>query len=77
MSEADLDNLLDIVRDSGKACYCEECQGTQCRKIWCTGPLHDICLKMDESTLGDLEDLILSTRFIINMDQTLDKYRIR
>ena len=77
MSEGDLDNLLDIVRDSGKACYCEECRGTQCSKIWCTGPLHDLCLKLDEGTLSELEDLILGTRFIINMDQTLDKYRIR
>ncbi|UJH66453.1 hypothetical protein [Allomuricauda sp. SCSIO 65647] len=76
MSETDLAHLLEIVRDSGKPCFCEECKGQKCSKIWCNGPFHDMCLKMDESNQAQLEDLILGTQFILNMDQTLEKYSI-
>ncbi|MEM7484494.1 MAG: hypothetical protein AAF348_04735 [Bacteroidota bacterium] len=76
MSEDDLLHLLEVVRNSDGACFCEECKGSQCSKIWCSGPMHDLCLKIDEGRLEKLEDLIVGTQFIINMNQTLEQYRI-
>ncbi|MEM9141346.1 MAG: hypothetical protein AAGA86_00070 [Bacteroidota bacterium] len=76
MSEADLHRLLNIVRDSDRPCYCNACGGKKCRKIWAKGPLHELKLKLDDQTLPQLEDLILGTRFILNMDDTLNQYRI-
>lgn len=77
MSENDISNLLDIVRNSHEPCNCEECGGKQCNKIWTTNPLIDTCLKVDDEILGLMEDLILGTQFILNMDATLEKYRIK
>ncbi|MEX0274249.1 MAG: hypothetical protein AB3N16_07725 [Flavobacteriaceae bacterium] len=76
MSEQDLAHLLDIVRDADRPCFCKECDGSRCGKIWCAGPMHDLCLKLDEDKLAELEDLIMGTRFILGMDQTLERYRI-
>lgn len=76
MSVDDLSHLLEVVRNSDKACFCEECQGNPCNKIWCSGPMHDLCLKIDEDRLKLLEDLIVGTQFTLNMNQTLEEYRI-
>ncbi|GAB5475243.1 MAG: hypothetical protein Mars2KO_33420 [Maribacter sp.] len=76
MSRADLDHLLAIVIKSHEPCYCEECGG-QCNKIWCANPLIDICLKVDEAILRQMEDLIRGTQFMLNMDSTLQQYRLK
>ncbi|MDD7888132.1 hypothetical protein [Flavivirga sp. 57AJ16] len=76
MSEAELHNLLKIVRDSDKPCFCDECAGEKCNKIWCTNPLIDICLKMDEYKLELIEDLILRALFFLEMNSTLVQLHI-
>ncbi|RNC89492.1 MAG: hypothetical protein ED555_08405 [Allomuricauda sp.] len=76
MSEADLAHLLEIVRDSDRPCFCDECNGSKCSKIWCTSAMHDLCLKIDEGRLQQLEDLIVGTQFILHIDDTLSQYRI-
>ena len=55
---------------------CSECQGTVSNKIWCTNPLIDICLKFNEVNLEKIEDLIIGTQFILNMDKTLKKFAL-
>ncbi|QLG46292.1 hypothetical protein [Costertonia aggregata] len=77
MSRADLEHLLVIVRKSYEPCSCVECDGNPCEKIWSTNPLIDICLKVDRSILTMIEDLIKGTQFMINIDTTLEKYRLR
>lgn len=77
MSEKDLQQLLVIVRGSHKPCNCEDCKGSPCNKIWCSSPMIDICLKVNEPILKKMEDLIEGTQFILNLDATLDTYRIK
>lgn len=77
MSRDDLSHLLKIVRRSHEPCTCEECGGNQCNKIWCTNPLIDICLKVDEPILKKMVDLIKGTQFMLDMDDTLDEYRLK
>lgn len=77
MSDTDMVYLLKIVRGSHKTCPCEDCKGEACNKIWCTNPLIDICLKVDEPVLNELEDLIQGARFMMHMDATLDKEGVR
>lgn len=77
MSRADLSHLLKIVKRSHEPCTCEECGGNHCNKIWCTNPLIDICLKVDEPILNKIEDLIKGTQFILNIDDTLDEFRLQ
>lgn len=77
LSESDIAYLLKIVRDSHEPCSCAECKGKRCNKIWTTGPFIDICLKVDDDILEQMEDLILGTQFILNMDATLEKHRIK
>lgn len=77
MSRDDLTHLLKIVQKSHEPCTCEECGGNQCDKIWCTNPLIDICLKVDEPILHKMEDLIKGTQFILNIDDTLEQYRLK
>lgn len=76
MCEEDLDNLLRIVHGSFDPCFCENCQGQACNKIWCSNALADICLKVNEPTLNLLDDLIKGTKFILNMNETLDIHRL-
>lgn len=77
MSREDLTHLLKIVRRSHEPCTCVDCGGNQCNKIWCTNPLIDICLKVDEPILKKMEDLIKGTQFMLDMDDTLDEYRLK
>ena len=77
MSEPEIKNLLSIVHRSDKPCNCEYCKGELCNRIWTTSSLVDICIKVDDIILGYLEDLILGTLFILNMNDTLNKYRIK
>lgn len=77
MSRDDLNHLLKIVRKSHEPCTCHECGGNQCNKIWCKNPLIDICLKVDEPILEKIEDLIRGTQFILNIDDTLEEYRLQ
>lgn len=77
MCTEDLDNLLQIVKGSYEPCNCEDCGGKVCNKIWCSNPLVDICLKVNEPTLDLIEDLIKGTKFILNMESTLDKHKLR
>ena len=58
-------------------CNCDNCKGEICGKIWTTSSLVDICIKVDDIILGYLEDLILGTLFILNMNSTLEKHRIK
>lgn len=77
LSESDMAYLLEIVRNSHEPCHCGECKGGRCNKIWTTGPWVDICLKVDDDILELMEDLILGTQFILNMDATLEKHSIK
>ena len=76
MSEADLEHLLEIVRQADEPCFCPECNGAPSKKIWSTGPYHDICLKVDDGQREEMEDLIVGTQFVLNIDDTLSQYRI-
>ena len=76
MSRDDLSHLLKIVQKTSEPCTCSDCGGNQCNKIWCTNSLIDICLKVDNETLYKMEDLIKGTQFILNIDDTLEEYRI-
>lgn len=76
MSMTDLNNLLRIVTKPGEVCNCEECQNSPYKKIWCSNPLVDICLKVDEVTLGQVEDLILGTKFMLEVETTLNENSI-
>ncbi len=77
MSEYELNSLLEIVRNSGKPCVCDNCNGDKCTKIWTTSSLIDICIKIDDTILELLEDLILGTMFILNMKNTLEENEIK
>lgn len=77
MSESDISNLLGIIRSSYEPCNCEECGGKRHNKIWTTSPLIDTCLKVDDDILELMEDLILGTQFILNMNATLEKNSIK
>ncbi|WP_147415902.1 hypothetical protein [Ulvibacterium marinum] len=78
MSRSDLDHLLKIVLKShGSSCTCPECGGDRCNKIWCTNPLMDIHLKVDERILFLLEDLIKGTLFILDMESTLEEHLLK
>ncbi len=77
MSIEDLEHLLHIVQGSDKPCNCADCGGLPCEKIWCANPLIDICLKVDGPRLDQLEDLIKGTQFIMNLDATLEQYRMK
>ena len=74
MCKEDLENLLVIVQKSHEPCPCEDCSGKACNKIWCSNPLLDICLKMNESTLDLMEDLIKGTQFMLNLDESIDEF---
>lgn len=76
MSEYELINLLEIVKNSHEPCTCEICDGDRCNKIWTTNSLIDICIKVDDVILELLEDLILGTLFILNMKTTLEENKI-
>lgn len=76
MSEDDLSHFLGIIQDSDQPCQCATCNGGKCNKIWCSNPLVDICLKVSEPILAEMEDLVKGTQFVLNMDETLKKYRI-
>lgn len=76
MSEKDLINLLNIIRKFDEPCNCSECEGKRCNKIWTTGPLIDTVIKVDDEILKHLEDLVLGTQFMINMDATLEQHEI-
>ncbi|MEE9363834.1 MAG: hypothetical protein V3U92_14630 [Cellulophaga sp.] len=77
LSERDMTYLLEVVRCSNTPCSCEECGGKRCKKIWTTTPMIDVCMKVDEDILGLIEDLILGTQFMLSMDATLEKHRIK
>jgi hypothetical protein len=77
MSADDLGHLMSIVKNSNQPCVCADCGGGKCNKIWCSNPLIDICLKVDEPILELMEDLIKGTQFILNMDATLDKFKMK
>ncbi|MCV6628864.1 MAG: hypothetical protein OIF50_03290 [Flavobacteriaceae bacterium] len=76
-SETDLIYLLEIVRDSHKPCNCKNCKGKNGSKIWTTGTLADVCFKIDPDRLKQLEDAILGTQFMLQMDATLEKNQIQ
>jgi len=75
MSKADLEHLLHIVQKTYEPCHCPECKGER-DKIWSINPIVDICLKVNETILDGLEDLIKGTLFILDMDATLQKNKL-
>lgn len=77
MSQTDLINFSKIVNKSDQPCTCEECGGNQCNKIWYTNSLIDVCLKVDEVILPKIKDLIKGTQFMLNIDATLEKHRLK
>ncbi|NAS31337.1 hypothetical protein GTQ40_10170 [Flavobacteriaceae bacterium R38] len=76
MTFNDLDKLLNVVRNADEPCDCPDCKGGPREKIWYTNPLLDVCLKVDDVILTQIEDLIVGTKFILNMNDTLQQYRI-
>jgi hypothetical protein len=78
LSLKELEHLKKIVQNKshGDPCMCSECQGQVSNKIWCTNPLIDICLKFNQDNIEKIEDLIIGTQFILNMDKTLKKYAL-
>ncbi len=80
MSSAELNNLLNVVRSSygvNEVCNCEQCKGERLNKLWKSNPFLDIGLKVDDTILSSLEDLILGTQFILNVDSVLQENRIQ
>ena len=77
MSRKDLNGLAKVIDSLSKPGKCEECGSDNCRKIWYTHELVDVCLKAEGEKLTALNDLVKGAEFILNMDQTLEKYRIR
>lgn len=75
MSRGDVEHMLDIVLKSYEPCNCPECGGKR-DKIWCSNPMIDICLKVDETMLDGLEDLLKGTLFTLDMDDTLQKNKL-
>ena len=76
MTEADLATLLNIIQQSGEPCYCENCQGEKCQRLWCSSRYYEFGLTLDPENTKELVDLIKGTQFLLNMDETLEKYRI-
>ncbi len=77
ISEKEMDYLLEIIRNSQEPCNCQDCNGNRCNKIWTTSPWIDVCIKVNDDILEHMEDLILGTQFILNMDATLEKCKIK
>ncbi|QDO94403.1 hypothetical protein FNB79_10665 [Formosa sediminum] len=76
MTKEDLSSLLTVILQEPAPCTCNNCSGERCNKIWCSNPLLDICLKVDKQKIELLEDLIRGTLFILEIDKTLDEYRL-
>lgn len=76
MTKEDLKDFLVIILQEPPPCTCKECGGERCNKIWCSGPFLDVCLKVNPDVLKQLEDLIRGSLFILEMDKTLDEFRI-
>ncbi|MEH6681507.1 MAG: hypothetical protein V7724_13235 [Sediminicola sp.] len=76
MARDDLSHLLEIVMRPHGPCNCAQCTGDDCHKIWCSGQLFDICLKLDPATLQLLQELIQGTQFVLGVDSTLGKFHI-
>lgn len=80
MTAKELNALLKLVRLSygnDDACNCEQCKGQKLNKLWKTNPYIDLCLKVNDSVLDFLEDLILGTQFTLNLDVVLEEHRIK
>jgi len=76
MTEPEILNLLSIVRRSDVPCNCDQCQGDVCGKIWTSSSLIDTCIKVDDTVAELLEDLILGTLFMRDIDSILDEHKI-
>lgn len=72
MTEKELSDLLKIIKQADKPCQCEACEGKVCNKIWTSNPLIDICIKLDDEVLDELEDLVSWTKFLIKLDSNLE-----
>lgn len=77
LSVNNIDHLLDIIKNSETPCNCEKCNGKKPNKIWTNGLLVDICLKINDDILEQMEDLIVGTKFLLNMDDILEKHKIK
>ena len=76
MTEDDLGKLLQMVQESGQPCYCPECKGERCKRLWCTSKYYEFGLTLNEENKKGLVDLLKGTQFLLNMSQTLEKYKI-
>lgn len=79
MSSGELKSLLKLVRSSyglSESCNCKKCKGVKLNELWKSNKLIDICLKVDDAILECLEDLIVGTHFMLNIDAVLDEHRI-
>lgn len=77
MSHQDLTELKTVIGKFQVPCQCADCKGATCTKIWSSSPRMDFCLKVDKPRLHELEDLIKGTQFILGLDNTLEKYRVK
>ncbi|MCB9426385.1 MAG: hypothetical protein H6584_05080 [Flavobacteriales bacterium] len=76
MTQKELSDLYTIIKNAVKMCDCSHCKGQPCNRIWTSHPLIDICLKIDENTLDELEDLISWTKFLMNFESNLEENNI-
>ena len=77
MTGRDMDALLHVVRNSHEPCHCENCGGKRRNTILTTSPLIDFSLKVNEDVLLEIEDLIVGTNFMLNIEIELDKHSIK
>lgn len=81
MSVEEMNNLLEIVRSSydviNNNCNCEKCKANNSSSLWKINNFFEVRLKIDNTVLNLLEDLIEGTRFILNIDAVLEQHRLR
>ncbi|MEM8928355.1 MAG: hypothetical protein AAGC45_09130 [Bacteroidota bacterium] len=77
LTESDLSKLLHMVEQSNQPCYCEDCHGEKCKRLWCTSKYYEFGLALNEENIKGLVDLVKGTQFLLNMDETLKQYRLK
>lgn len=81
MSTDEMRNLLKLVRSSyailENKCNCKNCSQKELSSLWKINTFFEIRLKINNRVLTLLEDLIVGTQFILNMDVVLDEHRIK
>ena len=81
MSLKEMNSLLKAVKAPYKmiddSCDCEYCKSKGLHNLWKVNDFFEMRLKINESVLKELEDLIEGTRFILNIDNILEAHRVK